>query len=86
VTQMREMPVKLARQIIGESESRIWRVLFAHVEGANAWLSIDYVVWMGADEINRCKGHNYLTALANRNFKLFNLSNSNLSFYVLQKP
>ncbi len=33
VTLMREMPVKRAGQILGESDTRMWRMLFAHVEG-----------------------------------------------------
>ena len=61
VTLMREMPVKRAGQIlVGESDTRIWRMLFAHVKAAHARLSFDNVVRVGADEMNRRKGHNYL--------------------------
>jgi transposase len=61
---MREMPVKRAGQILGESDTRMWRMLFAHVKAAHARLSFDTVVWVGADEMNRRKGHNYLTVFA----------------------
>jgi hypothetical protein len=61
---MREMPVKRAGQILGESDSRMQRMLFAHVKAAQARLSFDNVVWVGADEMNRRKGHNYLTVFA----------------------
>jgi transposase len=61
---MREMPVKCAGQILGESDKRMWRMLFAHVKVAHAQLSFDTVVWVGADEMNRRKGHNYLTVIA----------------------
>ncbi|MFM2167534.1 MAG: hypothetical protein RIS79_1905 [Verrucomicrobiota bacterium] len=61
VTLIREMPVKRDGQILGESDTRMWRMLFAHVKAAHSRLSFDNVVWVGADEMNRRKGHNYLT-------------------------
>jgi transposase len=61
LTLMREMPVKKAGEILGETDQKLWRVLFAHVEAAWAGLSWENVVWVGADEMNRKKGHNYLT-------------------------
>ena len=64
MTLMREMPVKRAGQILGESDTRMWRMLFAHVKAAYERLSFDTVVWVGADEMNRRKGHNYLTVFA----------------------
>jgi len=64
VTLMREMPVKRAGQILGESDTRMWRMLFARGKAAYARLSFDTVVWVGAGEMNRRKGHNYLTVFA----------------------
>jgi hypothetical protein len=32
------MPVKRAGQILGESDTRMWRMLFAHVKAAHARL------------------------------------------------
>ena len=64
LTFMQEMPVKRAGQILGESDTRMWRMLFAHVKAAYERLSFDNVVWVGADEMNRRKGHNYLTVFA----------------------
>ena len=61
LTLIREMPVKRAGRILGESDSRMWRMLLAHVKAAHACLIFDNVVWVGADEMNRRKGHNYLT-------------------------
>jgi transposase len=58
---MREMPVKRASEILGETDQKLWRMLFAHVEAAWSQLSWENVVWVGADEMNRKKGHNYLT-------------------------
>lgn len=64
LTLMREMPVKKVGEILGETDQRLWRMLFAHVEAAWAALSWEDVVWVGADEMNRRKGHNYLTVFA----------------------
>ena len=61
LTLMREMPVKKAGEILGETDQKLWRVLFAHVDAAWSELSWEDVVWVGADEMNRKKGHNYLT-------------------------
>ncbi len=64
VTLMRGMPVKRVGQILGESDTRMWRILFAHVKAAHTWLGFDNVVWVGADEMNRSEGHNHLTVFA----------------------
>lgn len=64
LTLMREMPVSRAGEILGENDHRLWRMLFAHVEAAWGQLSWEEVVWVGADEMNRRKGHNYLTVFA----------------------
>lgn len=61
LTLMREMPVRKAGEILGETDQKLWRALFAHVDAAWAQLSWEEVVWVGADEMNRKKGHNYLT-------------------------
>ncbi len=61
LTLMREMPVKKAGEILDETDQKLWRTLFAHVDAAWADLSWENVVWVGADEMNRKKGHNYLT-------------------------
>lgn len=61
LTLMREMPVKKAGEILGETDQKLWRALFAHVDAAWTDLSWENVVWVGADEMNRRKGHNYLT-------------------------
>jgi transposase len=61
LTLMREMPVRKAGEILGETDHKLWRMLFAHVDAAWADLSWEEVAWVGADEMNRRKGHNYLT-------------------------
>jgi transposase len=64
LTLMREMPVKRAGEILGETDSRMCRILFAHVNTAYERLRFENVVWVGANEMNRLKGHNYLTVFA----------------------
>lgn len=64
LTLMREMPVKKAADIMGETDPRLWRVLFAHVAAAYAKLDLSETVWLGADEMNCRKGHDYLTVFA----------------------
>jgi len=59
LTLMREMPVKKAGEILGETDQKLWRALFAHVDAAWQDLSWENVIWVGADEMNRKKGHNY---------------------------
>ena len=61
LTLMREMPVRKAGEILGETDQKLWRALFAHVDAAWTELIWENVVWVGADEMNRKKGHNYLT-------------------------
>ena len=64
LTLMKEMPVKKAGEILGETDQRLWRMLFAHVEPAHQKMSLADLVWVGADEMNRRKGHNYITVFA----------------------
>ena len=61
LTLAREMPVAKAGEILGITDHKLWRILFAHVDAAWEDLSWENVVWVGADEMNRKKGHNYLT-------------------------
>lgn len=61
LTLAREMPVSKAGEILGITDQKLWRVLFAHVDAAWRDLSWENVIWVGADAMNRRKGHNYLT-------------------------
>jgi len=64
LTLMREMPMKRAEEILGEHDTRLWRMLFAHVEKAYAALDLSELVHVGVDEMNCRKGHDYLTVFA----------------------
>lgn len=55
---MRAMPVKRAGAILGETDQKLWRTLCAHVGAAWADLSWENGRWVGADKMNRKKGHN----------------------------
>lgn len=64
LTLMREMPVKRAGEILGEGDTRLWRMLRAHVKEAYEALDLSEVVHIGVDEMNSRKGQNYLTVFA----------------------
>lgn len=64
LTLMREMPMKKAGEILGEHDTRLWRMLFAHVDKAYAALDLSELVHLGVDEMNCRKGHEYLTVFA----------------------
>lgn len=64
LTLMREMPVKKAGQILGENDTRLWRMLIAHVQAAYQGLDFSEVTQVGVDEMSLRKGHQYLTVFA----------------------
>ena len=64
LTLMREMPVKKAAEILGEQDTRMWRVVQAYVEEAHAAIDMSDVTCVGVDEMARAKGHRYLTVFA----------------------
>jgi transposase len=64
LTLMREMPVKKAGDILGENDTRLWRMLFKHVDQAYAALDLSELVHLGVDEMNTRKGHHYLSVFA----------------------
>lgn len=64
LTLMREMPVKKAADILGEQDTRMWRVLHAYVEKAYGEVDMSEAYCVGVDEMSRAKGHRYLTVFA----------------------
>lgn len=64
LTLMREMPMKRAGEILGEQDTRLWRMLFAHVAEARRRLDLSEVVSLGVDEMSSRKGHHYLSVFA----------------------
>jgi transposase len=61
---LREMPVAKVAEITGEHDTRLWRMIFKHVEGAYAEASFNNVYCVGVDEMSVHKGQNYLSVFA----------------------
>ena len=60
----REMPIKRAAAMVGETDTRFWRLLDAHVKAARAAADHDSVSCVGVDEMSIRKGQQYLTIFA----------------------
>ena len=61
---MREMPMAKVAEVMGESDTRLWRMLFKHVEGAHAEADFSQVCCVGVDEMSVRKGHEYVSVFA----------------------
>ena len=61
---MREMPMTKVAALTGESDTRLWRMLFRQVDAAHAEADFSNVCCVGADEMSIRKGHHYLTVFA----------------------
>jgi transposase len=61
---MREMPMSKVAEVTGETDTRLWRMLFRQVDAACAEADFSNVCCIGADELNIRKGHTYLTVFA----------------------
>ncbi|MGV8128111.1 MAG: ISL3 family transposase [Methanothrix sp.] len=55
------MPAKTVADIIGEHDTRIWRVLVHYVQEARSNEDLSNVHSVGVDETSRAKGHNYIS-------------------------
>lgn len=64
LTLMREMPVAKAAEILGESDTRMWRMVLGYVEEAYGQVDMSEVTCVGVDEMARAKGQRYLTVFA----------------------
>jgi transposase len=61
---MREMPVRRVAQMVGETDTRLWRMLFRQVEAAYEELDMSEVCCVGVDEMSVRKGHDYISVFA----------------------
>jgi len=61
---LREMPVSRAAEILGEHDTRLWRMLFAHIDAAYAEADFSNVCCVGVEEMNVRKGHQYISVFA----------------------
>jgi len=56
-----EMPVKAAAALVGEHDTRLWRLLHHHVDAARADLDLSKVSRVGVDETSARRGHDYVS-------------------------
>jgi len=61
---IREMPMARVAELTGESDTRLWRMLFKHVDGAYAGADFSNVCCVGVDEMGVRKGQQYLSVFA----------------------
>lgn len=58
---VREMPVKAAAALLGEHDTRLWRVLDHYVQSARAQADYSQVKRVGIDETSARRGQDYIT-------------------------
>lgn len=58
---VREMPVAAVAKLIGEHDTKLWRVLHHYVEEARAKVDFSQVRKVGVDEKASRRGHNYIS-------------------------
>jgi transposase len=61
---MREMPMSRVAEIVGETDTRLWRMLFRQVDAAYAEADFSQVCCVGVDEMSVRKGHHYVSVFA----------------------
>ena len=61
---MREMPMSKVAQTVGETDTRLWRMLFGQLEAAYEELDMSQVCCVGVDEMSVRKGHEYISLFA----------------------
>lgn len=57
----KEMPVNAIARLLGEHDTRIWRLLHFHIERARAKEDFAQVRRLGVDETSRRRGHHYVS-------------------------
>jgi transposase len=66
---LREMPVARAAKMLRETDTRLRRMIFAHVDAAYAKKDMSETTCLGVDEMSIRKGHEYLTIFADLKLK-----------------
>jgi len=61
---MREMPVSKVGELVKETDTRLWRMLFRQVDAAYAEADFSNVCCVGVDEMSVRKGHEYISVFA----------------------
>jgi transposase len=61
---MREMPMSQVAALVGETDTRLWRMLFRQIQAAYAQADFSNVCCVAVDEMSVRKGHEYLSVFA----------------------
>jgi transposase len=61
VALLAQMPVKAVAELVGEHDTRLWRLLHHHVELARATLDLGEVSRVGVDETSAKRGQDYVS-------------------------
>lgn len=61
---MGEMPMSKVAELVGTTDTRLWRMLFRQVDAAYAEADFSNVCCVGVDEMSVRKGHEYISVLA----------------------
>jgi transposase len=61
---MREMPMSKVAEVVGETDTRLWRLLFRQVDAAYGQADFCQVCCVGVDEMSVRKGHEYISVFA----------------------
>jgi len=61
---MREMAVSRVAEVVGETDTRLWRMLFRQVDAAYAEADFSQVCCVGVDELKVRHGHQYISVFA----------------------
>jgi transposase len=61
MTLVKEMPVAAIARMVGEHDTRLWRIIHHYVDEARAQVDFSDVRCVGLDEKASKRGHNYLT-------------------------
>lgn len=61
MTLVKSMPVKAVARIVGEHDTRIWRIIWHYVTAAREKQDYAMVTVMGIDETSSKRGYNYIT-------------------------
>ena len=59
---VKPMPVAALGRLVGEHDTRLWRVLHHYVEQAREEMDVSEVKRIGVDETSAKRGHNYITS------------------------
>jgi len=59
-----EMPMRALARVVGEHDTRLWRLVMAHVQEARTRVDMSHVEQVAVDETSRAKRHQYVTLFA----------------------